>query len=171
MRLFFEVDIGCDPATVFSWIADPDRVAIWRTSVAGGEIVDRKARKVGTTFRAWVEEGDGGVEMLGYVTAYEPDRRLSLHLASLLHELDVEYRLEQADGGVRLAVTTDLRWKFPISLVGPIVGRSRKKRIEAQSNEEFAWLKQLCEGSRAGEALAASAQPPPSRLFDMRRPG
>jgi len=153
MRLSFTVDIWSDPETVFSWIADPDMALIWMTSVAGGEIIDRRAGVVGTTFRGWVEEDEGGIEMLGSITAFEPNRRISFRLANLVNERDVEDRIDEVGGCVRLTATSDVRWKFPVNLVSPFVGRAVKRRIVDRSNEEFAWLKQLCEESQARQAF------------------
>ena len=149
MSLALTVDIKSDLETVFSWLADPQKAMVWMTSVAGGEIIDQKPGVVGTTFWERVEEDGGGIEMQGSITAFEPNHRISFHLESRVNRLDVDYRIDNVGDVVRLTVTSNIHWRFPVSLVSLFAGRTIKKKIMAQSNEEFAKLKQLCE---AGES-------------------
>ncbi|MGD0248626.1 MAG: SRPBCC family protein [Candidatus Limnocylindrales bacterium] len=153
MHLLFEVDIESELETVFSWLADPERAMVWMTSVAGGEIIDRKPGMVGTTFRERVEEDGGGIEMHGSITAFEPNHRISFHLESRVNKLDVEYRIDAVGDVVRLTVASDIKWLFPVNLVSAFAGRTIKRKIVAQSNEEFGRLKQLCEGGGESRAV------------------
>jgi uncharacterized protein YndB with AHSA1/START domain len=82
MQIGFTLDIQSDLETVFSWIANPDKAMVWMTSVAGGQIIDLRPGMVGITFRDRVEEGGGGIEMHGSITAFEPNHRISFHLES-----------------------------------------------------------------------------------------
>jgi uncharacterized protein YndB with AHSA1/START domain len=154
MRIVLTVDIDSDTETVFSWLADPERARAWMTSVAATEIVDRKPGMVGTTFRERVEDAEGGIDMEGSVTGFEPDRRISFHLESRVNEVEVDYTLEPVGGKVRLVLTSTVRWRFPVSLIALCAGRAMKGKIEAQSNEELARLKRLCE---AGVPLAQAS--------------
>jgi uncharacterized protein YndB with AHSA1/START domain len=153
MRLVFSIDIASDLETVFSWLAEPERAMVWMTSVAGGEIIDRKPGMVGTTFRERVEEDGGGIEMYGLITAFEPNHRISFHLESKVNKLNVEYRIDAVGDVVRLTVTSDIKWLFPVNLASTFAGRTIKRKIVAQSNEEFGRLKQLCEGGEGSRGV------------------
>ena len=149
MNLSLAVDIQSDLETVFGWLASPEKAMAWMTSVAGGEIIDHKPGMVGTTFRERVEEDGGGIEMQGSITAFEPNHRISFHLESRANRLDVDYLVDEIGDAVRLTVTSNIHWKFPINLMSIFAGSAVKRKIVAQSSEEFARLKELCE---AGEA-------------------
>ncbi len=150
MRLDLSVDIASDCATVFSWLAEPERAQRWMTSVASGEILERVPGMVGTTFRERVEDESGGLEMHGRITAFEPDRRISFHLESRVNELDVDYAVEPVagrEGVVRLAMTSNVRWRFPVNVISLFAGRAMKRKILEQSGQEFERLKSICEGT------------------------
>jgi uncharacterized protein YndB with AHSA1/START domain len=154
MRISLAVDIESDLETVFSWLASPEKALVWMTSVAGGEIIDLKPGMVGTTFRERVEEGGGGIDMQGSITAFEPNRRISFHLESRVNRLDVDYRIDAVASIVRLTVTSDIHWRFPVNVMSVFAGRAIKRKIVAQSNEEFARLKRLCEAPSAAAGLS-----------------
>lgn len=156
MHLAFEVDIGSDLETVFSWLATPEKAKIWMTSVSETEIIDEKPGMVGTTFRERVEEGGGGIDMRGSVTAFAQDRQISFHLESRVHRLDVDYRVGVVGDLVRLTVTSDVPWRFPVNVASVFFGGTIKRKIVEQSEQELARLKELCEaGTRKGEARGA----------------
>jgi uncharacterized protein YndB with AHSA1/START domain len=161
MRLSCSLDIRSDPATVFSWLADPEKARVWMTSVASTEILERKAGMVGTTFRERVEGDGDGVDMQGSVTAFEPDRCISFHLESRVNALDVVYRLERSGDATRLTMASDIRWLFPVNLVSLFAGRAMKRKIAAQSSEELARLKELCEAPNACSATIDQAPAAP----------
>jgi uncharacterized protein YndB with AHSA1/START domain len=149
MRLALGVDIKSDVATVFSWLADPEKAMVWQTSVAGGEIIDRKPGMVGTTFRERVEDSEGGMEMEGSITAFEPNHRIAFHLESRVNRVEVDYRVEPVGDVTRVSYTAHVRWKFPVNLISLFAGGAIRRKIMAQSEQEFARLKQLCEGPNA----------------------
>jgi len=147
MRIDFTVDIASDPETVFSWLAEPERAMLWMTSVAGGEIIERKPGMVGTTFRERVEGDGGGIDMEGSITAFEPNRRIAFHLESRVNRVDVDYRVETVGDLVRLTTTSSVHWRFPVNVISLFAGRAMKRNITEQSNREFARLKELCEAT------------------------
>ena len=156
MRIDLMIDVKNDVETVFSWVASPEKAMTWMTSVAGGEIIDRKPGVVGTTFRERVEDAEGGVDMEGIITAFEPNRRIGFHLESRVNRVDVDYRVQAIDGGTRLSYTADVRWRFPVNVIALLAGRTMKRKIAEQSSREFARLKELCE---APETIAQSRPP------------
>ncbi len=155
MQIGFTLDIYSDLETVFSWIANPDKAMVWMTSVAGGQIIDLRSGMVGITFRDRVEEGGGGIEMHGSITAFEPNHRISFHLESRVNRLDVDYRIDEVGDFVRLTVTSNIHWKFPVNVISLFAGSTMKKKIIAQSNEEFARLIRLCEEREAPQQASA----------------
>jgi uncharacterized protein YndB with AHSA1/START domain len=156
MRIDFVIDIKSDVETVFSWIAGPEKAMTWMTSVAGGEIIDQKPGMVGTTFRERVEDAEGGVDMEGTITAFEPNRRIGFHLESRVNRVNVDYRVQAIEGGTRLSYTANVRWRFPVNVIALFASRTMKRKIAEQSSQEFARLKELCETPDA----AAQARPP-----------
>jgi uncharacterized protein YndB with AHSA1/START domain len=145
MHLVLEVDIDSDAETVFSWLATPERARVWMTSVAETEMIEVKEGMVGSTFRERVEEGGGGVNMQGSVTAFDPNRRISFHLDSRVNSLDVDYRVDAFAAHAHLTVTSDIQWRFPVNLASVFFGRTMKTKIIWQSTQELARLKALCE--------------------------
>ena len=61
----------------------------------------------------------------------------------------MEYTLEQREGGIRLRVTSDIQWKFPMNIMSLFIGSRMKAGITAQLKEELEKLKELCEMDRA----------------------
>jgi uncharacterized protein YndB with AHSA1/START domain len=152
VHIVFVVDIKSDLETVWPWLADPEKAMVWQTNVAGGEIIDQKPGMVGTTFRERVEEGGGGMDMEGSITAFEPNRRIAFHLESRVNKVDVDYCIAAVGDVVRLTVTSDVKWLFPVNVMSTFAGRTIRRRIVAQYDEEFARLKGLCEAPNASSA-------------------
>ena len=152
MKIKHMVEIAAGAPAVFSWLADPERARAWQGEVAGYEVLSRTPQITGTTFRETVSDGGQSLEMRGTVTACEPDRRIAFQLESRIHRLEVDYRLEEIDGGVRLTQTADVRWKFPMNLIMLMAGRDAAAQLRTQSENELAALKRLCEQQPHGEA-------------------
>lgn len=149
MRVDLAIDIKSDVETVFSWLAEPEKAMRWQTSVAGGEIIEKKPGMVGTTFRERVEDGEGGMDMEGSITAFEPNHRIAFYLVSRVNEVSVDYRVEPVGDMSRVSYTAQVHWKFPVNVMGLFAGSVIKRKIMAQSEQEFARLKELCEGPNA----------------------
>ena len=145
MKLSFSIDVNSPPATVFSWIENPENAMKWMTSVARGEILHETPERVGTTFREVVEEDGNGVELQGMITGYEPGRSISFHLDSRVNVVDVAYCVEATQNGTCLTQTANIRWKFPVNVISLFMGTKMKQGISAQSQKEFEKLKELCE--------------------------
>jgi uncharacterized protein YndB with AHSA1/START domain len=150
MRIDLTVDVRSDLETVFSRLAEPEKAMVWSTSVVGGEIIEPKPGMVGTTFRERVEEDGGGVDMQGSITAFEPNHRIAFHLESRVNKVDVDYRVDQIGDVVRVTMTSNVKWLFPVNVISLFGGRAVKRKIVAQSSSEFARLKELCEAPSVG---------------------
>ncbi len=149
--LHLAIDIAAAPATVFGWLATPERARVWMHDVTATEILDARPGMVGTTFRETVSDASGSLEMRGTVTAYEPDRRISFHLESRANRLDVEYAVEPAGGGTRLTVNATIRWALIVRIL-TLLRPGFERSVSDQMLGELMELKRLCE---AGESPPA----------------
>ena len=145
MRISSSIEVHSSPQTVFAWLSSPEKARQWMKNVAEGEILHETAERVGTTFREVVEEEGGRIEMQGSITGFEQDRRISFHLASKIHELDVDYRVEEIGTGIRVSVDSSIHWKFPVNILSLFMGAKMRSGITDQLGKELEELKKLCE--------------------------
>ena len=138
--------IESTPKVVFGWLEKPEKAKLWMTNVSDTEILHETESRVGTTFREVVEDDSGSLEMHGFISGFEADKSISFHLESRVNIVDVEYRIEAIDEGVRLTYHADIRWKFPMNIVSIFMGNKMKQTILAQLQDELSKLKELCEG-------------------------
>jgi uncharacterized protein YndB with AHSA1/START domain len=151
VRVLNTVEINATPATVFYWLEDPSRAIRWMTSVSKTEIIYQRPGMVGTTFREWVEEDGRGTEMSGVVTRFVRGKRLAFHLEGEYNAVDVEYALEDREGHTLLSQRADIRFKGLLRVLSVLFGPTFKRKLTAQTESEFARLKELCERSDSGD--------------------
>jgi uncharacterized protein YndB with AHSA1/START domain len=147
MKFSYSININSSPETIFHWIGQPEKAMQWMTSVSKTEMLNETPNLVGSTFRETVSEGGQGIEMHGQVTGYEPNKFIAFHLESKVNSVDVTYRIEQ-NGGSRLTQDANIRWKFPVHIIGLFAGNKIRQSLLSQTSEEFARLKELCEEIR-----------------------
>ena len=145
MKITLEIDISCRPDEVFSWINDPDKAIRWQKGVKSGEILKETSEKIGTRFKEVLEENGKSLEMLGEITDYIPDKLISFHLESKIHRVDVHYAVAGELNKSKVTVDLVLQWKFPMNIIGLILGHKLKTNILKQSKSELEQLKILCE--------------------------
>lgn len=145
MNISYTVEINSPPEKVFYWIGDPERAKVWMSSVSKTEILHQTPDMVGTTFRETVEEDGQGTELVGEVTAYQPNQLLAFHLEGDFNVVDVEYRLKAFEGKTHLTQNSTVRFKSFIKILVFFAGSAFKKKILGQLQKEFAELKRLCE--------------------------
>ncbi|MGB7538598.1 MAG: SRPBCC family protein [Anaerolineales bacterium] len=149
MKIEYSIDIHSQPKMVFARIGDPEKAKAWMKNVSNSEIIRETPERVGTTFRERVEEGGNGLDMLGEITGFVPDRSISFHLTSKIHELDVDYAVVDHAGGARLMVNSTIRWKFPMNVMELFIGKKIRSNILEEFRGECAELKRLCETENA----------------------
>jgi len=149
MKISTTIDIDSTPEEVFYWLGNPERAMVWMSSVSKTELLHETADMVGTTFRETVEENGQSTELNGVVTAYRPNQMIAFHLSGEFNVVDVEYRLEEIETRTRLTQTAHIRFRSFMRILSILVGPMFKKKIRAQSQEEFARLKELCERGAA----------------------
>jgi len=145
MRLSCSTEISRPPEIVFPWIAEPEKAMEWQKGVKGGEIITSKPEVVGTTFKELIAEDGNELEMLGEITGYTPNRFMSFHLNSRIHEFDVSYSLEELENGTKISIEATVRWKFPMDVITLVIGRTIKDKLARQMKDESAELKRICE--------------------------
>lgn len=145
MKITLEIDISCRPDEVFSWINDPDKAMRWQKGVKSGEILKETSEKIGTRFKEVLEENGKSLEMLGEITDYIPDKLISFHLESKIHRVDVHYAVAGELNKSKVTIDLVLQWKFPMNIIGLILGHKLKGNILKQSKSELEQLKILCE--------------------------
>lgn len=145
MKISHSIDIESSPEEVFHWIKDPERAREWMTSVSEGEMLTGTPNTVGSTFREVVEDQNGKTEMYGVVTGYQENESIAFHLSGEFNIVDVEFRLEKVGQRTRVTQTADIHWRAIMKVMSIFLGQRIKKEITAQSEREFAKLKELCE--------------------------
>lgn len=145
MKIIHSIDIQAEPALVFPWIEDPEKAMQWQTSVAGGEIIKQTPDKVGTTFRERVEENGKDTELYGEITRFIPNQLIAFHLEGQFNVVDVCFRVEAIESGSRVTQEAEVRFKGLVRLMSLFFRRSFVKKLDAQAQQEFGKLKELCE--------------------------
>ena len=145
MKISHSIDIESSPEEIFHWIKDPERAREWMTSVSEGEMLTGTPNTVGSTFREVVEDQNGKTEMYGVVTGYQENESIAFHLSGEFNIVDVEFRLEKVGQRTRVTQTADIHWRAIMKVMSIFLGQRIKKEITAQSEREFAKLKELCE--------------------------
>ena len=145
MKIENKVEIKATPEKVFYWIERPERAKQWVTNVARSEYIKETPERIGTTFREYVEEGEQGIEMMGIVTEFKPNRLFAVHLESDSHTADVKFILKGEGERTLLIQDVELHFKNELSKAAY---DSIKKSIIDQATNEFATLKRLCEQNK-----------------------
>ena len=94
---------------------------LWQKGVKGGEIIQERPEKVGTTFREVMEENGNSLVMEGEITGFIQDKLISFHLESKIHQVDVSYTIEGDEHRSTLSVESSIRWKFPMNIMSLIM--------------------------------------------------
>ena len=146
MIIRYEDEIPQSPQVVFSWVADPRKAMQWQQEVKGGEILEERPGMVGTTFTEVIEEDGRTLEMRGTITQFVKDRLIAFHIASRIHEFDVEYRVNGAGQGTLFSVAADIHWKFPMNIISLFMRKKMEDGLKKQFAAEVGELKKLCAG-------------------------
>jgi hypothetical protein len=145
MKIYYEIEVSCEPNELFPWIENPEKALLWQKGVKKGEILKETPERIGTTFIEEMEEDGNRLEMHGEITGYIRNKMITFHLESKIHHLDVSYSIAGNGGRSILSVDSKIIWKFPMNIISIILGHRIKRGIMAQMGAEFAELKRLCE--------------------------
>jgi uncharacterized protein YndB with AHSA1/START domain len=145
LKISASIDIHCRPEEVFTWIDNPDKAMRWQNGVKGGEIIKETPQRTGTTFMEEMEEDGKSLVMHGEITDYIPDKSISFHLESKIHQVNVKYWVTGNPDKSALYVESEIKWKFPMNIIAFFIGHKIKEKIIQQQKSELAELKRLCE--------------------------
>ena len=83
--------------------------------------------------------------MEGIVTEFIPNKRFAVHLESKIHTVDASFQLEEKGDGTELTQNADIKFKGIMRVLILFLQGSIRKKINSQTQREFARLKELCE--------------------------
>ena len=146
MHTVYSIIINAEPAQIFYWLDNAERVMQWVPNIVENEDIEVTENKIGSTFRQIYVEHGRRMEMRGVVTAYELNKHLACEISGQSFDLLVDYKLEDLAGQTRLTQDATIRFKgFFGKIIGilasPFIKKSSMKQLEAS----FAKLKALSE--------------------------
>jgi uncharacterized protein YndB with AHSA1/START domain len=145
MRVSAEILIRKQPEEVFPWIAEPAKAAQWQPDVKESETLRKTPEMIGTTFMERIEENGDGLDLYGSITEFEQNERIGFRLQSKVHDFSVSYSVEAVRLKAKVAVDAEIRWKFPMNLVGLLAGKKMRAGLQRQTEMELQELKNDCE--------------------------
>jgi uncharacterized protein YndB with AHSA1/START domain len=145
MRVSAEILIRKPPEKVFPWIAEPAKAAQWQPDVKECEILRKTPEMIGTTFMERIEENGDGLDLYGSITEFKRNERIGFRLQSKVHDFYVSYSVEAVGLQTKVAVDAEIRWKFPMNLVGLLAGKKMRAGLQRQMEMELQELKKYCE--------------------------
>jgi len=139
-----QLDVARPPAEVFAFVDDVSRAPQWLSRCAAIEQTSPPPKRVGSTLHYTYREGTGSGTMDGTVTAYDKDRRLTMHFIDRTFEVEVGFRFEPAGAGTRIAHAVTITPKTGMmKLMAPMIRGATRKQIA----QDAARLKQLLEAA------------------------
>lgn len=149
MRIAVRVDIEAPVETVWAFLDDGSRLALWMPEVVETDFPKDYDRDnpVGTHFRQTIREGGRKKIYLGEVTLYDRLRLLGLHLSDGRLEVDVVYRLGPMGTGSRLDYEARVAVRRWYGWIAALAFRPLTRRILAR---HLANLKRLAEDAAVG---------------------
>ena len=145
MDITYSIEINATPTTVFKRLETPEMAKEWMKGVGDYEILHETPERIGTTFRERMESDNGGLDMLGTITEFVPERVIAFRLESKIHTVAVRYSIEPILGGSRLNINSTIRFKFPMSIASWFFGNKFKAETLSELTGECEKLKRLCE--------------------------
>jgi uncharacterized protein YndB with AHSA1/START domain len=145
MDITYTMDINATPSAVFKRLETPEMAKEWMKGIGDSEILHETPERIGTTFRERMESENGGLDMLGTITEFIPERVIAFRLESKIHTVAVRYSVEPQLSGSRLNIYSIIRFKFPMSIPSWFFGNKFMEETLSELTGECATLKRLCE--------------------------
>jgi uncharacterized protein YndB with AHSA1/START domain len=144
------VVINCDPATVFSFVANDENQPRYISMVESVEKITDGPIGPGTQYRGRVRLGPAKVfEAVTEIVEYELNSRLTSRVLAQSPNLDV-FTFEPVANGTLMTLRFESETSYINSLFGVAALRwNEKHRILTKRNESWARLKQILEGGQA----------------------
>ena len=145
MRIANHVDIEAPVDTVFRWITHKNRIVQWIPNLLKSRITRETAGRIGTRLRQVYDVNHRRVEVPIEVTAYEPNRRLTVRMRTRKQDTVIDFRLEELRSATRLTRVAHIRFVGYMKLVGLLTGESVRDRSLRSCQQQFDRLKRLCQ--------------------------
>ena len=131
LRIAHSIEVARPPATVFSWLAQRDKLRQWESRYLGSERPAANHFGPGERSREVFAVGVSRVIVDVDVLRHEPPRHLVASVAGPGFRAVSAYHLEEADGGTRLVAEADHEYLGRIaSLAGRLAIRRGQRRLE-----------------------------------------
>lgn len=137
----YTIEINAPAEKVFAClINDPSQ---WIEMMIKSEKLTDGEHRTGTKFKdTYKVPGNKTMELLGEITAYEPNKRLKVFMTSDGFDTTAEYKLREINGRTHIDFTSESKYKnFFARLMSPLVTRMAQKELV----RDFARLKALAE--------------------------
>jgi uncharacterized protein YndB with AHSA1/START domain len=142
-RIESRVEIGAQPATIFPWLVEPDRLSRWVGGFIGSEPIGSDEVRVGARSRDIIEAEGKRFEVETEIVEMSPGSRLAVRITSPSSEQVDSYDLEARNGSTELTYRSDMRLKGVTRLLSPLVG----SQLRARAEKDLATLKREVEAS------------------------
>ena len=126
---------------VFAFLIDPNNLRAWQSNLIETEPLSEPLH-VGTRFREVRQMGPKQAEILGEITAYEPNKHFATKTLTK-PQVTVSYSFEPKNNGTQLNYRFVMQTSGIMRLLEPLIAGSIKK----DSHSDFGRLKQVLEGS------------------------
>jgi uncharacterized protein YndB with AHSA1/START domain len=125
---------------VFAFLADLESWSRWQPGMRENEQTSHSPMDVGTKFRQALDAGGQRIELLGEVTEYEPNEKLSLDYTRDGLSFRLTFHVEPIDEGARLISEGKGRMSGFFRLFEPVVEREVNEQIRASLDDLKALL-------------------------------
>ena len=92
-----------------------------------------------------MEENGKSLVLHGEIIDYIPNKIISFHLESKIHQVYVYYSVVGDIDKSTVTVASTIKWEFPMNIISLIIGQKIKNNILKQIKSELGELKILCE--------------------------
>jgi uncharacterized protein YndB with AHSA1/START domain len=135
------VQIDCPPEDVFAYVANENNLARWNSAVQSVQKISSGPTGTGATYHMVRQLPQGRAENTYEITAFQPNKAMTIETTSGPTPFRYHYRFEPADTGTELSLAAEVKTSGLASLAAPLLSRGIKSGVEAN----FATLKQILE--------------------------
>lgn len=156
------INIDAPPEAIFAYLTEPQRLLMWQTLLSKAENVSGESVQAGTEFALVMEIGNQfpqaqkllgktRIKLMGKVTDYTRNKRLTITGESEFNDFAFTYKLEtRAAGTTRLTQESQLDFKHPLlKAFEPLFQHFLQQRNE----EDLAQLKRILEADAASDEV------------------
>jgi carbon monoxide dehydrogenase subunit G len=140
------VTIAKDPADVFPWLVEPDKVPQWMSGLQLYELLDAGALHVGSRIRQELVVSGYELKLDLVVAELDAPRRAVLRFEGSGFKAANEYTVTESAGGARVIwVVSGDATSFKAKLIAPMV----QAKLQEKHDGDLARLRALLEGEAA----------------------